>query len=95
MVSNYVLCFPVVVARHQLQAFPTPYYSFARDTPLYCARRIRHIIQTQGAGVLYAGFGLGILGQAVTAMYESAVSSVLSYVRPSLNSAVFYTLRTV
>ncbi|ORZ01373.1 mitochondrial carrier domain-containing protein [Syncephalastrum racemosum] len=74
VVTNYALCFPVVVARHRLQSFPGR-NSWKRDTPLYCARYMIETRRVQGLSSLYTGFGLGLLGQAITATYESLVAA--------------------
>lgn len=74
VVTNYALCFPVVVARHRLQSFPSR-DSWQRDTPLYCARYMLETRRVHGLSSLYTGFGLGLLGQAITATYESFVAA--------------------
>ena len=68
MVANYVLCFPIVVARHRLQAFPIPGQS---DTPVAFAHSLYHTYRSQGPVSLYSGIGLGLLSQAVTGAYDS------------------------
>ncbi|KAI7861109.1 hypothetical protein BDC45DRAFT_493556 [Circinella umbellata] len=68
MVANYILCFPIVVARHRLQAFPIP---GRNDTPLAFIRSFRQMYQRQGISSMYSGIGLGLLSQAVTGAYDS------------------------
>ncbi|KAI8141227.1 mitochondrial carrier domain-containing protein [Fennellomyces sp. T-0311] len=68
MVANYILCFPIVVARHRLQAFPIPGRS---DTPVAFARSLHRMYRKQGPASLYSGIGLGLLSQAVTGAYDS------------------------
>ncbi|KAI8353982.1 mitochondrial carrier domain-containing protein [Blakeslea trispora] len=87
MVANYSLCFPIVAARHRLQALPT-HQSYARDTPLYGARTILATYRQGGLRRLYPGFGLGLMGQAISASYESCVHQIISHLLPSSTTLV-------
>lgn len=77
MVANYSLCFPIVAARHRLQALPT-LHSYYRDTPRYGAMTIIYAYRNGGIRRLYPGFGLGLIGQTLSATYESALNGVTS-----------------
>lgn len=77
MVANYSLCFPIVAARHRLQALPT-LHSYARDTPLYGIHTILYTYRNGGIRRLYPGFGLGLIGQTLSATYESGLNQVMS-----------------
>lgn len=77
MVANYSLCFPIVAARHRLQALPT-LHSYKRDTPRYGAMTIIYAYRNGGIRRLYPGFGLGLIGQTLSATYESALNQVTS-----------------
>ncbi|KAI9498949.1 hypothetical protein BDB00DRAFT_327331 [Zychaea mexicana] len=68
MVANYILCFPIVVARHRLQAFPIPGRS---DSPLAFVCSFRRMYRTRGLPSMYSGIGFGLLSQAVTGAYDS------------------------
>ncbi|KAI9255042.1 hypothetical protein BDA99DRAFT_151678 [Phascolomyces articulosus] len=68
MVANYILCFPIVVARHRLQAFPI---SGRNDSPIAFIHSFRTMYQTQSISSMYSGIGLGLLSQAVTGAYDS------------------------
>lgn len=77
MVANYSLCFPIVAARHRLQALPS-LHSYERDTPLYGVHTILYAYRQGGIRRLYPGFGLGLIGQTLSATYESGLNQVLS-----------------
>ena len=77
MVANYSLCFPIVAARHRLQALPT-LHSYNRDTPLYGIHTIIYTYKNGGIRRLYPGFGLGLIGQTLSATYESGLNQVMS-----------------
>jgi hypothetical protein len=82
MVANYSLCFPIVAARHRLQAVPM-LYSFRKDTPIYGARKILESYRRgNGIRALYPGFGLGLLGQSLSAVYESMIGQLMNMVLP-------------
>lgn len=85
MVANYSLCFPIVAARHRLQALPT-LHSYKRDTPRYGASTILYTYRQGGLCRLYPGFGLGLLGQTLSATYESALNQVMSSAHNKANS---------
>ncbi|KAK4513631.1 uncharacterized protein ATC70_005635 [Mucor velutinosus] len=84
MVANYSLCFPIVAARHRLQAVPT-YQSYERDTPLYGIQTILYTYRHGGIRRLYPGFGLGLIGQTLSATYESGLNQVMSPLIASAN----------
>lgn len=86
MVANYSLCFPIVAARHRLQAIPT-LHSYQRDTPLYGIQTILYTYRQGGIRRLYPGFGLGLIGQTLSATYESGLNQVMSPVIVSANKA--------
>ncbi|KAI8361820.1 mitochondrial carrier domain-containing protein [Choanephora cucurbitarum] len=75
MVANYSFCFPIVAARHRLQALPHPH---RYDTPFYGAQMILRTYRQGGLRRLYPGFGLGLMGQAVSASYESCVQQIIT-----------------
>ncbi|KAG2236574.1 mitochondrial carrier domain-containing protein [Thamnidium elegans] len=77
MVANYSLCFPIVAARHRLQALPV-LYSYQRDTPMYGISTIIYAYRNGGIRRLYPGFGLGLIGQTLSATYESGLNQILS-----------------
>ncbi|KAG1453746.1 hypothetical protein G6F46_006206 [Rhizopus delemar] len=77
MIANYTLCFPIVAARHSLQALPVK-NSFQRDTPSYGAAKLYYAYRNGGIRKLYPGFGLGLLGQAISASYESFLGQIMS-----------------
>lgn len=82
MVANYSLCFPIVAARHRLQALPV-LYSYQRDTPMYGISTIIYAYRNGGIRRLYPGFGLGLIGQTLSATYESGLNQVLSPITTS------------
>lgn len=82
MVANYSLCFPIVAARHRLQALPV-LYSYQRDTPTYGISTIIYAFRNGGIRRLYPGFGLGLIGQTLSATYESGLNQVLSPITTS------------
>lgn len=84
MVANYSLCFPIVAARHRLQAIPT-LHSYERDTPLYGIHTILYTYRQGGIRRLYPGFGLGLIGQTLSATYESGLNQVMSPMIASAN----------
>ncbi|KAI9477796.1 MAG: mitochondrial carrier domain-containing protein [Benjaminiella poitrasii] len=86
MVANYSLCFPIVAARHRLQALPT-LHSYKRDTPLYGLRSILYTYKLGGIRRLYPGFGLGLIGQSISATYESTVNQTMTHAIASANKA--------
>ncbi|KAI8081893.1 mitochondrial carrier domain-containing protein [Gilbertella persicaria] len=86
MVANYSLCFPVVAARHRLQALPTR-YSYYRDTPLFGAKMIIYTYKNGGIRRLYPGFGLGLIGQTLSASYESGLNHVIAFMMPPTSKA--------
>lgn len=86
MVANYSLCFPIVAARHRLQAIPT-LHSYQRDTPLYGIQTILYTYRHGGIRRLYPGFGLGLVGQTLSATYESGLNQVMSPLILSANKA--------
>lgn len=95
MIANYTLCFPIVAARHSLQALPIK-NSFQRDTPMYGASKLYYTYRYGGVRRLYPGFGLGLLGQAISASYESIVSqivSILSAVAVKINFPLYIATR--
>jgi hypothetical protein len=77
MVANYSLCFPIVAARHRLQALST-LHSYERDTPLYGFRTILYTYRNGGIRRLYPGFGLGLIGQTLSATYESGLGQIMA-----------------
>lgn len=79
MVANYSLCFPIVAARHRLQALPT-LHSYHRDTPIYGASTIIYAYRNGGIRRIYPGFGLGLIGQTLNATYESGLNTVMTSV---------------
>ncbi|CAO0791793.1 unnamed protein product [Mucor circinelloides] len=84
MVANYSLCFPIVAARHRLQAIPT-LHSYQRDTPLYGIQTLLYTYRHGGIRRLYPGFGLGLIGQTLSATYESGLNQVMSTLIVSAN----------
>ncbi|ORX43560.1 mitochondrial carrier [Hesseltinella vesiculosa] len=78
MMTNYVICFPIVVSRHGLQALSQPITSWQRDTPAYCFHLLRIKWETYGLRSLYAGFGLGLIGQVVTSSYETCLKHMFA-----------------
>ncbi|CAO3650534.1 unnamed protein product [Cunninghamella echinulata] len=86
MISNYAICFPIVVARHGLQALSIASSSWKRDTPRYCFSLLYKKYQLYGFKGLYAGFGIGLIGQAVTAVYESFLARIARFILPKLKS---------
>jgi hypothetical protein len=86
MVANYSLCFPIVAARHRLQALPT-LHSYERDTPLYGFRTILFTYRNGSIRRLYPGFGLGLIGQTLSATYESGLSQVMAGVIAKANKS--------
>ncbi|KAI8988512.1 mitochondrial carrier domain-containing protein [Mycotypha africana] len=76
MVANYSLCFPIVAARHRLQALST-LYSYRRDTPIYGANMLYYTYKAGSIRKLYPGFGLGLLGQTISACYESGINNIV------------------
>lgn len=87
MVANYSLCFPIVAARHRLQALSTP-YSYKRDTPLYGFHTILQSYRN-GRNIrrLYPGFGLGLIGQTLGATYEAGLDQVMSGMTAKANQS--------
>jgi hypothetical protein len=79
MVANYSLCFPIVAARHRLQALPT-LHSYKRDTPRYGISTVIYAYRNGGVRRLYPGFGLGLIGQTLSATYESVLNQVMASV---------------
>ncbi|KAI8064617.1 mitochondrial carrier domain-containing protein [Gongronella butleri] len=79
MMANYVVCFPIVVSRHTSQALSTA-SSWQYDTPVYCFRVLHNKYQQHGMRSLYSGFGLGLLGQALTSTYETGLSRLFARV---------------
>ncbi|KAG2195378.1 hypothetical protein INT47_004486 [Mucor saturninus] len=96
MVANYSLCFPIVAARHRLQALPT-LRSYQRDTPMYGASTILYAYRNGGIRRLYPGFGLGLIGQTLNATYESGLNTVMTGVTAAAkkNSMSLYRLANV
>ncbi|KAI7902812.1 mitochondrial carrier domain-containing protein [Cokeromyces recurvatus] len=84
MIANYSLCFPIVAARHRLQALPT-LHSYKRDTPIYGLQSIIYTYKLGGIRRLYPGFGLGLIGQSISATYESGVNQIMSHAITSAN----------
>lgn len=84
MVANYSLCFPIVALRHRLQAIPS-IKSYERDTPIHGMKIMYHTYNGGGIRRLYPGFGLGLIGQTISATYESGVNKVMSSVIVSTN----------
>lgn len=77
MMTNYAVCFPIVVFRHGLQALSQPSRnSSAQDTPSRCLTLLRQKYHRHGIRGLYAGFGLGLGSQAITAGYESFLATL-------------------
>ncbi|KAI7863302.1 mitochondrial carrier domain-containing protein [Spinellus fusiger] len=68
MIANYALCFPVVVARHRLQAFPSAWHP--PRTPWKNAQLLWYQGTTHGIYSLYPGVGLGLLGQGFSSLCE-------------------------
>lgn len=85
MVANYSLSFPIVAARHRLQAVSS-IKSYERDTPLYGMKMIYYTYKNGGVRRLYPGFGLGLMGQTIGSSYESGVNQVMSSVIVSANT---------
>jgi hypothetical protein len=96
MVANYSLCFPIVAARHRLQALPN-LYSYKIDTPRYGVSTIMYAYKNGGIRRLYPGFGLGLLGQTCSATYESGLNQIMSPVLAAARKAnvPLYTLTTI
>ncbi|KAI8330847.1 mitochondrial carrier domain-containing protein [Chlamydoabsidia padenii] len=77
MLTNYGVCFPIVVFRHGLQALSIPSKnSSTQDTPYKCLAQLRQKYHRHGFRGLYGGFGLGLGSQAITAAYESFLSKL-------------------
>ncbi|KAF7732166.1 hypothetical protein EC973_006421 [Apophysomyces ossiformis] len=77
MVANYTLCFPIVVARHRVQALPAAYRNIYIDSPLGFCQALQTNYRQYGLRAMYPGFGLGMFGQAISAIYESLVNEVV------------------
>ncbi|KAI8093824.1 mitochondrial carrier domain-containing protein [Halteromyces radiatus] len=80
MMTNYAVSFPIVVFRHSLQATSNPTAIIAAalvDTPRHCWFLLRRKYQRYGFRALYAGFGLGLISQAITTTYESFLASLV------------------
>ncbi|CEJ04513.1 hypothetical protein RMCBS344292_18471 [Rhizopus microsporus] len=89
MVANYTLCFPIVAARHSLQALPVK-NSFERDTPRYGAMKLYYTYKYGGIRRLYPGFGLGLLGQSISASYESIIGQITSSLTTKQTNFLLY-----
>ncbi|KAG0173896.1 hypothetical protein DFQ28_004841 [Apophysomyces sp. BC1034] len=76
MITNYTICFPIVVARHRIQALPAAYREIYTDTPMGFLQSIRRNYRQHGFRAMYPGFGLGMFGQAISAVYESLVNEI-------------------
>lgn len=87
MICNYAVCFPIVVARHGLQALSVASSSWKRDTPTYCFSLLYRKYQLYGFKGLYSGFGIGLIGQAITAVYESFLSKIFKLIQPKLKNS--------
>ncbi|ORZ22141.1 mitochondrial carrier domain-containing protein [Absidia repens] len=77
MMTNYTVCFPIVVFRHGLQALSHPdTHTWSQDTPSRCFALLKKKYQDHGFRGLYSGFGLGLFSQAITAAYESFLAGL-------------------
>ncbi|KAI8977969.1 mitochondrial carrier domain-containing protein [Pilobolus umbonatus] len=78
MVANYSLSFPIVATRHRQQALAYA-HSYLNDTPMNAVHTLYATYQQGGLRSIYPGFGLRLLGQAVSGGYEQIVQRVMSH----------------